>query len=285
MVKHMTPISSLTGPAQTTTYFQALRRGLLVGPDGNPGCDLPDPRFLTCPHCGAATDVLGISLNGGASWKWVCATGHACPVLAERSSADMARSAETALEQAMDAAGIPPEHRVLGAGDFPDGSPLRNYLLDVRYREEGGGAYIYSKAAGTGKTTAAHAIAAECVRSGRSSVVVTEPVLVARMRTAMDREGESVLDVLAGPIGARCLVLDDLGKSSPSDWLLSQLFIIVDERAKKRRPTVYTAQYSLDALERRWSAANPTTAEAIISRIQGSTIPIEMAGPDLRRAR
>ena len=40
-----------------------------------------------------------------------------------------------------------------------------------------------------------------------------------------------------------CLVLDDLGKESPTDWTLGQVFRVVNDRYENMRPVVVTTQY------------------------------------------
>ena len=159
------------------------------------------------------------------------------------------------------------------------------YLSDAGYRAKGGGLYIYSPVAatGTGKSLAAGHVAAEMVRRGQSARMASEPVVAARLQAAMGDPESSVLDVINAMATVDMLVIDDLGKQKVSEWYLSMLFAIVDERDKRNKPTLYTSQYSLDKMKEIWAKANPETAEAIASRIEGNNTPVEIAGPDLRR--
>lgn len=285
MVKPMTPISNKIAPMQGTTYSELIRAGRILGAPIKLAGALPQAHMLRCPHCGAKTDARGVSMDGGATWQWVCAVDHACPVAAKRALAESEREAQEEAARAMERAGIPPEYRGLSADDLASCPQVQSYIADRQYRDNGGGAYIYSAGvAGTGKTTAGMVVAGQCVRDGRTAMVASEPAIIARLQAAMSREGENVLDVISRLMAIWMLVVDDLGKAKVSDWQLSQLFLLVDERVKARRPTVYTTQYTLDELERRWAAANPVTAEAICSRIQGTAVPIKMSGPDMRRA-
>lgn len=227
---------------------------------------------------------MGVSYDDGATWTWVCATGHECPVAAEQALAEHQREAREAFACAMEQAGILPAVGGMTMDDFSDSPAILNYIHDREYRDGGGGAYVFSRGrAGTGKTTAAMAIAAQCLREGCTAMVESEPMIIARLQATMSHEGESVLDAISRFTSSWMLVIDDIGKAKASDWQLSQLCLIVDERTKARKPTVYTSQYDLGELESRWAQTNPAAAEAICSRIQGATVPIEMAGRDMRR--
>ena len=113
--------------------------------------------------------------------------------------------------------------------------------------------------------------------------MASEPVVAARLQAAMGDPESSVLDGINAMATVDMLVIDDLGKQKVSEWYLSMLFAIVDERDKRNKPTLYTSQYSLDKMKEIWAKANPETAEAIASRIEGNNTPVEIAGPDLRR--
>lgn len=55
------------------------------------------------------------------------------------------------------------------------------------------------------------------------------------------------LDVLES---ADLLVLDDLGKSVASEWVSKKLYLIFDRRGATRKPTILTANASIDGLEK-----------------------------------
>ena len=272
-------------PFKATTYRQAVRLGGLVGADGTPCCQPPKAEYLRCPDCGAETDARGISLDGGETWTWVGAVGHECPKAREKARAASEEEAKAKLEEAMEKAGIPIGARNLTADDFCAIPAVGAYLSDAGYRAKGGGLYIYSPVAatGTGKSLAAGHVAAEMVRRGQSARMASEPVVAARLQAAMGDPESSVLDVIHAMATVAMLVIDDLGKQKVSEWYLSMLFAIVDERDKRNKPTLYTSQYSLDKMKEIWAKANPETAEAIASRIEGNNTPVEIAGPDLRR--
>ena len=79
------------------------------------------------------------------------------------------------------------------------------------------------------------------------------------------------------------LVFDDFGKvSRVSEWSLSKLFRLVDERYCEMKPTVFTSKYSLSQLAERFDAIDPESSGDMISRIRETCERIEMSGSDLR---
>ena len=55
---------------------------------------------------------------------------------------------------------------------------------------------------------------------------------------------ESEDDVLSRLSRCKLLVIDDLGKETPTDWVLSQVFRIVNDRYEQMRPVIVTTQFS-----------------------------------------
>lgn len=87
---------------------------------------------------------------------------------------------------------------------------------------------------------------------------------------------------------ASVLVLDDIGKESPTDWVLEKLFDLVNERHSNLLPTVITTQFEPDALISQLAKkGGEENAVAIVSRLRdkaGGTLMIRMEGSDRRNA-
>ena len=78
-------------------------------------------------------------------------------------------------------------------------------------------------------------------------------------------------------------MIDDLGKEHPSESSVEQLMEIVDARYKNERPTVYTTNLRPDDLYRRIAdAGGKDIADALISRIHGTSDVVTMAAKDYR---
>ena len=72
------------------------------------------------------------------------------------------------------------------------------------------------------------------------------------------------------------LIIDDIGREKPSNWLLEQLNMIVDFRNNRQLKTIYTSNKDPDALAERLDAR-------IISRIFQQCEIIHLTGQDRRR--
>ncbi|WP_217924732.1 AAA family ATPase [Miltoncostaea oceani] len=114
---------------------------------------------------------------------------------------------------------------------------------------------------GCGKTHLATAMALELTRRFLAkSLVVTVPNLLRdQRRTFGASERSDVASPIERAINADFLVLDDLGAEylrsregarSEVDWVSEQLYLLLDERLRHDRPTVFTTNYSPTDLQR-----------------------------------
>lgn len=141
-------------------------------------------------------------------------------------------------------------------------------------------------AVGTSKTTLACAAAIEMLDSGhfkRIIVATTTEVLNVIKQSFGTYSSE---DPLRQYKRASVLILDDLGKESPSDWVIEQLFDLINERYNDMLPTVITTQFEPEALiERLAKKGGEENAVAIVSRLrskQDGAVLIRLSGKDRR---
>ena len=97
--------------------------------------------------------------------------------------------------------------------------------------DEGRGLWFHGDV-GTGKTSLAMLIAQAADDAGRSVAVYSVPHLLAEIRSTYDRDssGYSYLDLFDRLCTVDLLVLDDLGAEKTTEWVLEQLYSIVNER-------------------------------------------------------
>jgi DNA replication protein DnaC len=89
-------------------------------------------------------------------------------------------------------------------------------------------------------------------------------------------------EVIHPVIDAELLVLDDLGRERPTDWVEETLTLIIDTRYNERRPTIVTSNYAL--------LDDSSDPNALISRIGFRTMSrlhemcdvVQMRGVDFR---
>jgi DNA replication protein DnaC len=94
---------------------------------------------------------------------------------------------------------------------------------------------------GTGKTSLAILVAKAAKEAGRSFAVYPVPRLLAEIKRTFDRDSsDSYLGFFRRLCTVDVLVLDDLGAEKQTEWVLEQLYSIVNERWQDRRSIVVT---------------------------------------------
>ena len=90
---------------------------------------------------------------------------------------------------------------------------------------------------GTGKTTLAMLVSKAALEAGRSVAIYSLPKLLARIRRTYDSEpgGDSYLAFFERLTSVDLLHIDDLGAEKRSDWVLEQLYALVNERYEAQR--------------------------------------------------
>jgi DNA replication protein DnaC len=104
---------------------------------------------------------------------------------------------------------------------------------------------------GTGKTTLAMLVSKAALERGHSVAVYSLPKLLARIRRTYDEEpgGDSYLTFFERLTSVDLLHIDDFGAEKRSDWVLEQLYALVNERYEDRRSILLTTNLALDKLE------------------------------------
>ena len=94
---------------------------------------------------------------------------------------------------------------------------------------------------GTGKTSLAVLVAKAAKDAGRSYAMYPVPMLLAEIKRTFDRDsGDNYLAFFRRLCSVDLLVLDDLGAEKQTEWVLEQLYSIVNERWQDRRSIVVT---------------------------------------------
>jgi DNA replication protein DnaC len=131
---------------------------------------------------------------------------------------------------------------------------------------------------GTGKTTLAMLASKAALEDSRSVAIYSLPKLLARIRQTYDAEpgGDSYLSFFERLTSVDLLHIDDLGAEKRSDWVLEQLYALVNERYESQKSMLVTTNLDPQQLEEQ---IGPRTVSRLVE-ICGEPLPL--FGPDRR---
>jgi DNA replication protein DnaC len=155
---------------------------------------------------------------------------------------------------------------------------VREYVerLDENLRE-GRGLWLMGDV-GTGKTSLAMLVSKAALEHGRSVAIYSLPRLLARIRRTYDAEAgeQSYLEFFKRLTAVDLLHVDDLGAEKRSDWVLEQLYALVDERYESQRSIVVTTNLDQASLE------DQIGARTVSRLVEVCGDPLPLFGDDLR---
>lgn len=167
------------------------------------------------------------------------------------------------------------------------GIPKRYWEVpqDTSYIEaiDNGGLFIYGDV-GRGKTHLSVAAMKGWMNNnrGKRAVFTDANTMFARIKKSFDT-GESEREATWHFSGADLLVFDDFAKGKPSEWSLSKVEEIVNERYNEMRPTIFTSQWAgPELIARLAEGGTEESAIAIVSRIKEMCKMVHLTGPDRR---
>ena len=154
---------------------------------------------------------------------------------------------------------------------------VRDYIEELDERLAAGrGLWLFGDT-GTGKTTLAMLVSKAASEAGRSVAIYSLPKLLARIRRTYDAEpgGEGYLAFFERLTSVELLHIDDLGAEKSSDWVLEQLYALVNERYETQRSVVVTTNLPHEELE-------DQIGKRTVSRLTEMCRPVPVLGDDRR---
>lgn len=134
-----------------------------------------------------------------------------------------------------------------------------------------------------GKTYLASCIANEIIKNGKAVIFGTLIQLLDFIRDSYSNSEVFDKDYLNLYSSVDLLVIDDLGKEKPTEWVLEKLFLIVNNRYNNYLPIVITTNYNRNQLrERLCINKNYSIVDSIISRLYEMCCGIEIKDDDHR---
>ncbi len=179
---------------------------------------------------------------------------------------------------------IPPKYRGVSFDRPPvtqmDGEVVkvaRSYCTEIEQKLAGGeGLWLYGDA-GTGKTTLAMLVSKTALERGRSVAIYSMPKLLARIRRTYDgAAGEQTYGELFERLSTVDLLhIDDLGAENRTEWVLEQLYALINERYEAQRAVVVTSNHDYDHLEQQ-------VGTRVVSRLSDMCELLPLHGDDRR---
>lgn len=227
----------------------------------------------TCPYCGRTLKERRVNMCGTSMFCGFEECGCDGEANARKTEEEHARKAkEERLRKARILAGVPKRY---ADAEHP---------MATEYAEKvasGRGMYLVGPV-GTGKTYTASAICRELQAIGKGFRMLTGVQLLERYRACFDGESTES-SVTANLCGVPVLVIDDLGKETPTDWAVERLFRVIDERYNNERPVIVTTQFERPALIKRLSRGGDSeNAVALVSRLCEMCGTVRTEGADRR---
>jgi DNA replication protein DnaC len=159
----------------------------------------------------------------------------------------------------------------------PQVQAVRRFVRDIDSNLDAGRGLWFEGTVGTGKTTLAMLVSRAALDAGRSVAIYSLPRLLAEIRATFEdgAEGSYVgfLDRLAL---VDLLHVDDVGAERSSEWVLEQLYAIVNARYEDERSIVLTTNLEQSELEEQ-------IGRRTVSRLKEMCDPLPLYGEDARR--
>jgi DNA replication protein DnaC len=127
---------------------------------------------------------------------------------------------------------------------------VRRYVANLDGNlEEGRGLWLTGDV-GTGKTTLAMLISKVALERGKSVAIYSLPRLLSELRKTFDESSEmKYLQLLDGLASVDLLHIDDVGAERTSEWVLEQLYSIVNDRYEQQKALLLTTNLKPPELE------------------------------------
>ncbi len=153
---------------------------------------------------------------------------------------------------------------------------IRRYVQRIDENLDAGrGLWLWGEV-GTGKTTLAMLASQAALEAGRSVVIHSLPRLLNLIRNAIETEG-GMVGFLERLTAVDLLHIDDLGAENTTNWVLEQLYSIINTRYEDERAMIVTTNLQFEELKEQLGERTVSRLVAICGD------PMILHGSDRRR--
>jgi DNA replication protein DnaC len=154
---------------------------------------------------------------------------------------------------------------------------VKRFVRDLDANLDAGRGLWFYGGVGTGKTTLAMLVSRAALDAGRSVAIYSLPRLLAEIRATFETDAEgSYVGFLDRLTAVDLLHVDDVGAERTSDWVLEQLYSIVNARYEDERSVIITTNLERDELAEQ-------IRERTVSRLEEMCTLVPLYGEDARR--
>ena len=161
----------------------------------------------------------------------------------------------------------------------PQVQVVKRFVRDIDGNLDAGRGLWFYGSVGTGKTTLAMIVSRAALDAGRSVAIYSLPRLLAEIRATFESDSEgSYVEFLDRLAAVDLLHVDDVGAERTSDWVLEQLYAIVNARYEDERSVIITTNLERDELVEQ-------IRERTVSRLEEMCTLVPLYGEDARPIR
>lgn len=155
-------------------------------------------------------------------------------------------------------------------------APVRRFAGKIdQALDDGRGLWLFGPV-GTGKTSLAMLVSSAALTAGRSVAIYSLPRLLAEIRDTFEDSSRSTSSEFLDRLAAVDLLhIDDVGAERTSDWVLEQLYSIINTRYEDERSVMITTNLMPDKLTDEIGART-------VSRLEEMCEMLPVTGPDQR---
>jgi DNA replication protein DnaC len=155
---------------------------------------------------------------------------------------------------------------------------VKRFVRDIDANLDSGRGLWITGDIGTGKTTLAMLISRAALDAGRGVAIYSLPRLLSEIRATFESGSDgSYVDFIDRLAAVDLLHLDDVGAERTTDWVLEQLYAIVNARYEEQRSMVITSNLEPPQVETQ-------IGQRTVSRLYEMCSPVPLYGEDARRS-